>query len=147
MPNVNHTYTYSYYIYPEETNNFDGSNAQIQFKMNQPEFRDWLINKNVTEFTTIMFLKSLNQNTPKFQQDMTYEIGSDYLHMKNIELQERGYVVAALVNSNITNFVRRRRFLEQLKELAEEGDHDLVTYEFRTGPKQHHHPEDQASRE
>lgn len=50
---INNTYTYSYYVYPNLTNSIDGSNTQIQFKLNQPEYRDWMINKNITEFTQI----------------------------------------------------------------------------------------------
>ena len=109
---INNTYTYSYYVYPNQTNLIDGSNTQIQFKLNQPEYRDWMINKNITEFTQIKLFKSLNQKSPTFQTEIKFEVGQNFVSMTQIELQEKGYIVAVIVNSNITNYKASRRLLE-----------------------------------
>jgi hypothetical protein len=104
VPNVNNTYTYSYYIYPEQTNSFDGSNSVIQQGLNQPEYRDWMINKNVSDFAEVRFSKELNNKAPTFLNEIQLETGIDWVYLKNVELQEHGYVIACLVNSNITNY-------------------------------------------
>ncbi len=86
VPNVNNTYTYSYYIYPEQTNSFDGSNSVIQQKLNQPEYKDWMINKNVSDFAEVRFSKELNNKAPTFLNDILLETGMDWVTMKNVEL-------------------------------------------------------------
>jgi len=72
--------------------------------INQPSYRDWMINKNLSYFLEAGFTENINDNLPSFLEEIKLKSGRNWVSINNIVLLDNGYIVAVVVNSNITNF-------------------------------------------
>lgn len=85
----------------------------------------------------------MNQKSPVFQTEIKFEVGRNFISLTQMELQEKGYIVVVLVNSNITNYSgsrRRERFLEDLEDRlgSKTSEQKIKSVRVRTGGAQSH---------
>ncbi len=63
-----------------------------------------MINKNLSYFLEAGFTKNINDKLPSFLEEIEITTGKNWIAINNIVLLDNGYIVAVIVNSNITNF-------------------------------------------